>query len=45
MCRLACTGSLTTSVRRDSLTDAERRVADLVAQGLSNRQVANRVSS
>ena len=27
----------------DSLTDAERRVADLVAQGLSNRQVANRV--
>jgi DNA-binding CsgD family transcriptional regulator len=27
----------------DSLTDTERRVADLVAQGLSNRQVANRV--
>ena len=27
----------------DSLTDAERRIADLVAQGLSNRQVANRV--
>jgi DNA-binding CsgD family transcriptional regulator len=27
----------------DSLTDAERRVADLVAQGLSNRQMANRV--
>jgi DNA-binding CsgD family transcriptional regulator len=26
-----------------SLTDTERRVADLVAQGLSNRQVANRV--
>jgi hypothetical protein len=26
-----------------NLTDAERRVADLVAQGLSNRQVANRV--
>jgi DNA-binding CsgD family transcriptional regulator len=27
----------------DSLTDTERRVADLVAEGLSNRQVANRV--
>jgi DNA-binding CsgD family transcriptional regulator len=27
----------------DSLTDTERRVADLVAQGLSNRQVANRI--
>jgi DNA-binding CsgD family transcriptional regulator len=27
----------------DSLTDTERRVTDLVAQGLSNRQVANRV--
>ena len=27
----------------DSLTDAELRVTDLVAQGLSNRQVANRV--
>ena len=27
----------------DSLTDTERRIADLVAQGLSNRQVANRV--
>ena len=27
----------------DSLTDTERRVADLVAKGLSNRQVANRV--
>jgi len=27
----------------DSLTHTERRVADLVAQGLSNRQVANRV--
>jgi DNA-binding CsgD family transcriptional regulator len=27
----------------DSLTDAERRVADLVAQGLSNRQVGHRV--
>ena len=27
----------------DSLTDTERCVADLVAQGLSNRQVANRV--
>lgn len=27
----------------DSLTDTERHVADLVAQGLSNRQVANRV--
>ena len=27
----------------DSLTDAERRIADLVAQGLSNRQVANRI--
>ncbi len=27
----------------ESLTDTERRVADLVAQGLSNRQVANRV--
>jgi DNA-binding CsgD family transcriptional regulator len=27
----------------NSLTDTERRVADLVAQGLSNRQVANRV--
>jgi DNA-binding CsgD family transcriptional regulator len=27
----------------DSLTGTERRVADLVAQGLSNRQVANRV--
>jgi DNA-binding CsgD family transcriptional regulator len=27
----------------DSLTDTERRVADLVAQGLSNRQVADRV--
>ena len=27
----------------DSLTDAERRIADLVAEGLSNRQVANRV--
>ena len=27
----------------DSLTDTERRVADLVAQGHSNRQVANRV--
>jgi DNA-binding CsgD family transcriptional regulator len=27
----------------DSLTDAERRIADLVAQGLSNRQVATRV--
>ena len=26
-----------------SLTDTERRVADLVAQGLSNRQVANRI--
>jgi DNA-binding CsgD family transcriptional regulator len=26
-----------------SLTDTERRVADLVAQGFSNRQVANRV--
>jgi DNA-binding CsgD family transcriptional regulator len=26
-----------------NLTDAERRVADLVAQGLSNRRVANRV--
>jgi DNA-binding CsgD family transcriptional regulator len=27
----------------DSLTDTERRVANLVAEGLSNRQVANRV--
>ena len=27
----------------DSLTDTERRIADLVAQGLSNRQVASRV--
>ena len=27
----------------DSLTDTERRVTDLVVQGLSNRQVANRV--
>ncbi|MGH3205704.1 MAG: helix-turn-helix transcriptional regulator [Streptosporangiaceae bacterium] len=27
----------------DSLTDTERRVADLVAEGLSNRQVAGRV--
>ena len=27
----------------DSLTDTERRVADLVAQGLSNRQVSNRI--
>ena len=27
----------------DSLTDAERRITDLVAQGLSNRQVANRI--
>jgi DNA-binding CsgD family transcriptional regulator len=27
----------------DSLTDTERRVTDLVAQGLTNRQVANRV--
>ena len=27
----------------DSLTDTERRIADLVAQGLSNRQVADRV--
>jgi DNA-binding CsgD family transcriptional regulator len=27
----------------DSLTDTERRIAILVAQGLSNRQVANRV--
>lgn len=27
----------------DSLTGTERRVADLVAEGLSNRQVANRV--
>ena len=27
----------------DSLTETERRVTDLVAQGLSNRQVANRV--
>jgi DNA-binding CsgD family transcriptional regulator len=27
----------------DSLTDTERRVADLVSEGLSNRQVANRV--
>jgi DNA-binding CsgD family transcriptional regulator len=27
----------------DSLTDTERRIADLVAQGLSNRQVANRI--
>jgi DNA-binding CsgD family transcriptional regulator len=27
----------------DSLTDTERRIADLVAEGLSNRQVANRV--
>jgi DNA-binding CsgD family transcriptional regulator len=27
----------------DSLTDTERRITDLVAQGLSNRQVANRV--
>jgi DNA-binding CsgD family transcriptional regulator len=27
----------------DSLTDAERRITDLVAEGLSNRQVANRV--
>ena len=27
----------------DSLTDTEQRVTDLVAQGLSNRQVANRV--
>ncbi len=27
----------------DSLTDTERRVADLVARGLSNRQVANRL--
>ncbi len=27
----------------DSLTDTERRVADLVTQGLSNRQVANRI--
>jgi DNA-binding CsgD family transcriptional regulator len=27
----------------DSLTDTERRVADLVAEGLSNRQVASRV--
>src|ERR1700721_1664212 len=27
----------------DSLTDTERRVTDLVSQGLSNRQVANRV--
>jgi DNA-binding CsgD family transcriptional regulator len=27
----------------NSLTDAERRIADLVAQGLSNRQVAKRV--
>ena len=27
----------------DSLTDTERRVADLVAEGLSNRQVADRV--
>jgi DNA-binding CsgD family transcriptional regulator len=27
----------------DSLTDTERRVADMVARGLSNRQVANRL--
>jgi DNA-binding CsgD family transcriptional regulator len=27
----------------DSLTDTERRVADLVAEGLSNRQVASRI--
>jgi DNA-binding CsgD family transcriptional regulator len=27
----------------DSLTDTERRVADLVAEGLSNRQAANRL--
>jgi DNA-binding CsgD family transcriptional regulator len=27
----------------DSLTETERRIADLVAQGLSNRQVASRV--
>jgi DNA-binding CsgD family transcriptional regulator len=27
----------------DSLTDTERRITDLVAEGLSNRQVANRV--
>jgi DNA-binding CsgD family transcriptional regulator len=27
----------------DSLTDTERRIADLVTEGLSNRQVANRV--
>ena len=27
----------------DSLSDTERRIADLVAQGLSNRQVASRV--
>ncbi len=27
----------------DSLTDTERRIADLVAEGLSNRQVASRV--
>jgi DNA-binding CsgD family transcriptional regulator len=27
----------------DSLTDSERRIADLVAEGLSNRQVASRV--
>jgi DNA-binding CsgD family transcriptional regulator len=28
---------------RDSLTETERRIAGLVAEGLSNRQVANRV--
>ena len=27
----------------DSLTDTERRIADLVAQGLSNRQVASKI--
>ena len=30
-------------LRWDSLTDTERTITDLVAQGLSNRQVASRV--